>query len=81
MTWQNICDELTRNAYKEGYEQAMKDINKPALAIQKEWNPSKCPRCDKSFEQFEPCNDGYYKRATSMQRCPYCGQLLDWSAS
>lgn len=66
------------NAFQRGYEKALADINKPMAVIIKAWSPSVCPRCYKSFEDFEPCNDGYYRRAMTMQRCPYCGQMLDW---
>lgn len=64
--------------YRKGYEQALKDINKPRMVIQENWNPSECPRCKESFSDYEPCNDGYYKRAYSLERCPYCGQKLKW---
>lgn len=64
--------------YMSGYEQALKDINTPMKTIQEQWNPSKCPRCKQSFFDYEPCNDGYYQRAYSLERCPYCGQKLEW---
>lgn len=64
--------------YERGYNQALKDINRPMIVVIKEWSPSECPRCGHGFSDFEDCNDGYYRRATTMQRCPYCGQKLDW---
>lgn len=64
--------------YKKGYAQALEDISTPCKAIQEAWNPSKCPRCKKSFHDYEPCDDGYYKRTQSLERCPYCGQKLEW---
>lgn len=64
--------------YKRGYEQALKDINTPRKMITEAWNPSECPRCKEAFYDYEPCNDGYYKRATSLERCPYCGQKIKW---
>ena len=30
------------------------------------------------FFDYEPCDDGYYQRAYSMERCPFCGQKLNW---
>jgi hypothetical protein len=51
------------------------------LVIQEKWSPSECPRCHKDFSEYEPCDDGYYARAYSLERCPYCGQLIKWSAS
>lgn len=64
--------------YDKGYKQALKDINTPKKVIQENWSPSECPRCGKSYCDYEPCNDGYYKRARSLERCPYCGQKLEW---
>lgn len=64
--------------YKKGYKQAIADLNKPILMITENWDPSKCPRCDKSFYDYEECDDGYYDRATSLERCPYCGQKIVW---
>lgn len=66
------------NDYKRGYEQALKDINTPMSVITEKWNPSECPRCGKDFSEYEPCDDGYYDRATYLDRCPYCGQTLYW---
>ena len=70
---ENISEE-----YKKGYEQALKDINMPRKMITKAWNPSECPRCRKRFYDYETCNDGYYKRAINLTRCPYCGQKIEW---
>lgn len=64
--------------YERGYRQALNDINTPMGVIMLKWNPSECPRCRKNFSDFEPCDDGYYDRATSMERCPFCGQKLEW---
>lgn len=64
--------------YRKGYEQAIKDINTPRKVIQKDWNPSECPCCKKSFYEYEPCDDGYYQRAYSLERCPECGQKIEW---
>ncbi len=66
------------NDYERGYAQALKDINQPTDVIIERWNPSKCPRCGKNFSKYEPCDDGYYDRATDLKRCPYCGQCLCW---
>lgn len=64
--------------FELGYMTALRDINEPMSVIQKNWQPSECPRCNKSFSDYEPCNDGYYKRAYSMERCPFCGQKIVW---
>jgi rubrerythrin len=64
--------------YEKGYQQALEDINKPMKPIIEKWQPSECPRCKKDYRDYEPCDDGYYERATSLERCPYCGQKLKW---
>jgi len=64
--------------YQLGYEQALKDINNPMKMIQEDWESSECPRCHKLFYDYEECNDGYYDRAYSLDRCPYCGQKIEW---
>lgn len=75
----NISDEIkASNEYRKGYEQAIKDMNTPMQVIQKNWSPSVCPRCEKDFSDMENCNDGYYNRAYGLERCPYCGQKLEW---
>ena len=51
----------------------------PMYVIQKNWNPSECPRCHHDFYDYEECDDGYYTRAESLERCPYCGQKLTWN--
>lgn len=68
-----------KSDYDQGYQQALADISKPMAVIAKNWNPSVCPRCKQSMSDFEPCFDGYYNRATNLDRCPFCGQRLDWS--
>lgn len=69
---------MTDFYYNEGYQQALRDINTPMLMIQHDWNPSQCPRCKKDFSEYETCNDGYYHRASNLDRCPYCGQRICW---
>lgn len=65
--------------YERGYRQALEDINRPMCVVAEKWNPSECPRCEHSFSDYEPCDDGYYIRAITLDRCPFCGQKLDWS--
>lgn len=64
--------------YKKGYIQALNDLNAPKLVIQEKWDPSQCPTCKTYFDDYEPCYDGYYKRANNLYRCPYCGQAIYW---
>ena len=46
--------------------------------IKKDWQPSQCPTCEEHFYNAETCNDGHYKIHTYYQRCPYCGQALEY---
>lgn len=68
----------TLKARLERAETELTQYQIPLLVIQENWNPSKCPRCMQSFYDYEPCDDGYYSRATSLERCPYCGQKIKW---
>lgn len=74
----NVPIAVSETEYEKGYTQALLDINKPMAVIQEKYNPSTCPRCKKSYYDYEECDDGYYDRATSLERCPFCGQALDW---
>ena len=69
----------SENEYELGYQQALRDINTPMDVIAEKWNPTQCPRCGSAFFDYEPCDDGYYKRARHLTRCPDCGQKLNWS--
>lgn len=66
------------DSFADGYTAAIAALNTPHYAICDSWKPSMCPRCGQTFEEYEPCHDGYYDRAKSLSRCPYCGQRLNW---
>ena len=66
------------NLAMSGYSKALQDMNEPMMVIQENWSYSVCPRCKKSFYDYEEDDDGYITRATSMIRCPHCGQRLKW---
>lgn len=74
-----LVENIQETEYERGYRRAFEDINRPMAVVAEQWNPSGCPRCEQSYDDFEPCDDGYYKRATTMERCPFCGQKLDWN--
>lgn len=78
VTQYNDC-RTYQEGYHDGYEAAIKELNTPAHVLIEDWNPSVCPNCHKDFSDYEPCDDGFYKRAYGIERCPYCGQMLDWS--
>ena len=65
-------------AFLDGWDAAIKQLNSPVKPIIKDYYPSECPTCKEDFSDYEPCNDGYYKRAYTLERCPYCGQKLIW---
>ena len=66
--------------FQRGYAQALADINRPMCVVAEKWNPFECPRCGRLFfDGYENYDDGYYWRARELERCPYCGQKLDWS--
>lgn len=44
--------------------------------IIRDWNPTKCPTCD--HELSTSLGDGYYKHPTFLERCPNCGQVIQW---
>lgn len=54
------------------------ELNTSKKPITRKWCASRCPTCNHSFGEYEPCDDGYYQRAYSFERCPYCGQKLEW---
>ena len=56
----------------------MQEINIPKKVITEDWESSVCPNCKENFSEYEECDDGYYQRAYSLERCPYCGQKLKW---
>ena len=50
--------------------------NKAKKIIIRDWNPTKCPTCD--HELSTSLGDGYYKHPTFLERCPECGQAIQW---
>lgn len=50
---------------------------KPKKVKIKAWSPARCPSCD--YELSTNVGDGYYKHPIFLERCPQCGQKLDWS--
>lgn len=49
---------------------------KPKKIIIRDWNPTKCPTC--GHELSTSLGDGYYKHPTFLERCPKCGQAIQW---
>lgn len=75
----NLDQEINFSAgILQGALHTFEHLNTEIPVVTIPWNPSQCPTCKMSFEEFEPCNDGYYQRACGMERCPACGQKLDW---
>ena len=44
--------------------------------IIRDWNPTKCPTC--GHELSTSLGDGYYKYPIFLERCPECGQAIQW---
>ena len=68
----------TKNEYINLQKKIFEEINTLQIMIIKDWEPSVCPRCNERFSAYEDCDDGYYRRAYSLERCPYCGQKVKW---
>lgn len=72
------CSEL--DAYKEigTVEECQEAVEKqkPKKIIIRDWNPTKCPTC--GHELSTSLGDGYYKHPTFLERCPKCGQTIQW---
>ena len=68
----------TKNEYINLQKKIIEELNTPQKMITREWEPSVCPRCNEQFSAYEDCDDGYYRRAYSLERCPYCGQKIKW---
>lgn len=49
---------------------------KPKKIIIRNWNPTKCPTC--GHELSTSLGDGYYKHPIFLERCPECGQAIQW---
>ena len=44
--------------------------------IIRDWNPTKCPTCGHKLSTS--LGDGYYKHPIFLERCPECGQAIQW---
>ena len=44
--------------------------------IIRDWSPTKCPTC--GHELSTSLGDGYYKHPIFLERCPECGQAIQW---
>lgn len=53
-----------------------REKQKPKKIIIRDWNPTKCPTC--GHELSTSLGDGYYKHPTFLERCPNCGQVIQW---
>ena len=73
----DICVSLSLG-YERGRKDMAAELNTPRRVITKAWEYSVCQNCGKDFSDFEECDDGYIRRAESLERCPYCGQKITW---
>ena len=51
----------------------------PKKIIIRNWRSTFCPTC--GHELSTSLGDGYYKHPTFLERCPNCGQLIQWEES
>ena len=49
---------------------------KPKKIIIEPYCPTECPTC--GHELSTSLGDGYYKHPTFLERCPNCGQAIQW---
>lgn len=75
-----VYNSLIVPEYEKGYRKALEDINRPMCVVPSQQKPSSCPRCSKSFLTTSLATMGITNRPRSMNRCPFCGQKLDWDA-
>lgn len=52
------------------------ELQIPKHPISKSWSPNLCPHCNADIGG--DCDDGYYENL-HYERCPVCGQKLDYS--
>ena len=52
------------------------ELQIPKHPISKSWSPNLCPHCNADIGG--DCDDGYYENP-HYERCPVCGQKLDYS--
>ena len=59
-------------------EECRKAVEKqePKKIIIRNWRPTRCPTC--GHELSTSLGDGYYKHPTFLERCPECGQAIQW---
>ena len=48
----------------------------PKKIIIRNWSSTFCPTC--GHELSTSLGDGYYKHPTFLERCPKCGQAIQW---
>lgn len=79
---QNLLEKrkrLLKEYYKIGtVEECREAVEKQRTKkiIIRDWNPTKCPTC--GHELSTSLGDGYYKHPIFLERCPECGQAIQW---
>ena len=70
-------DGYSYEEIEEAIEFAIREVEKciPKKPICKSWSPNRCPTCDEDLGG--ECDDGYYQNPW-YERCPKCGQILDY---
>lgn len=76
--YERDCNELEQYREIGTVEECREAVErqKPKKIIIRDWNPTKCPTC--GHELSTSLGDGYYKHPTFLERCPKCGQTIQW---
>ena len=75
---ERMLDELLQYREIGTVEECREAVEKQRTKkiIIKDWNPTKCPTC--GHELSTSLGDGYYKHPIFLERCPECGQAIQW---
>ena len=79
--YERDCNELEQYRKIGTVEECREAVEKqnPKKIIIRNWNPTRCPTC--GHELSTSLGDGYYKHPTFLERCPNCGQAIQWEES
>lgn len=79
--YERDCNELEQYRKIGSVEECREavDKQKPKKIIIEPYCPTECPTC--GHELSTSLGDGYYKYPTFLERCPNCGQAIQWEES
>lgn len=76
--YERDCNELEQYRKIGSVKECREAVEKqnPKKIIIRNWSSTFCPTC--GHELSTSLGDGYYKYPTFLERCPNCGQLIQW---